>query len=161
MGIVYTRLQVVYRSMKTKSTQLELERKIIARQLASLLLQKQYVIFADESSTRIWSGKDRLKKTWMHPTEPLTVNINTSGMKAITMIGAITNFSDRPILEIGPRSDIVSWQNFMITLKQFLDEHHIKRKVYLVIDNLNVHYSNKLKSYYEPFKVMFIPAYSP
>ena len=150
----------MYRRSKAHSDQLEQQRRIIAKQLASLLLQKQYVIFADESSTRIWHGKERLKKTWMHSDQPLSLKINSQGLKSITMIGATTNFTDRPILEIGPKSDLTSWKNFMLTLKQLLDELHITRKVYLVIDNLSAHHSRHMHQYYEPFKVIYIPAYS-
>lgn len=116
-GIVYAQQKAVYRRTQRHSERLERERRTIAKQLASLLLQKQYVIFADESSTRIWNGKERLKKTWMHSSEPLSLKINSRGLNSITMIGATTNFTDRPILEIGPKSDLTSWKNFMLTLK--------------------------------------------
>lgn len=76
------------------------------------------------------------------------------------MIGAVTNFSSLPILKLGPRSDLVSWKNFMLTLKELLDELHIRNKVYLVIDNLSAHHSRQMDRYYEPFKVLFLPAYS-
>ena len=48
----------------------------------------------------------------------------------------------------------------MITLKGLLDEMHIKRKVYLIIDNLSSHHSKQMQRYYEPFKVIYLPAYS-
>ena len=78
----------------------------------------------------------------------------------MTMIGAVTNFSKKPVLEIGPKSDIISWKNFMLSLKKLLDELQIKPKVYLIIDNLSAHHSRQMSRYYEPFKVVFLPAYS-
>lgn len=41
-----------------------------------------------------------------------------------------------------------------------LDEEQIRDKVWLVIDNLSVHYAYALKRAYEPFHVLFLPAYT-
>ena len=48
----------------------------------------------------------------------------------------------------------------MYELKAVLDEEQIRDKVWLVIDNLSVHYANALKRAYEPFHVLFLPAYT-
>ena len=48
----------------------------------------------------------------------------------------------------------------MYELKAMLDEEQIRDKVWLVIDNLSVHHANALKRAYEPFHVLFLPAYT-
>ena len=41
-----------------------------------------------------------------------------------------------------------------------LDEEQIREKVWLVIDNLPVHYAHSLKRAYEPFHLLYLPPYS-
>ena len=144
----------------SRETELNKERKVFAKKLASLLYQNKPVIFADESSTRIWTGKERLKKTWQLAEAPVTLKLNRSGLRSVTMIGACSNFTNRLVLEVYPSQDHLSWKNFLLELKKLTDENHIRQKPVLVIDNLRVHHSKSLAKYYQPFKVLFLPAYS-
>ena len=76
------------------------------------------------------------------------------------MIGAVTTFSNQPILSIYPRTNTNTWKSFLYELKAMLDQEQIREKVWLVIDNLSVHYAYALKKAYEPFHILFLPAYS-
>jgi transposase len=65
----YRRMDIKYRSAdsvlaNSDTPALRQERVRFARQLSSLMIQKRRIIFADESSTRIWAGKSYIKKTW-------------------------------------------------------------------------------------------------
>ena len=66
----------------------------------------------------------------------------------MTMIGAVSTFTKRPVLSVYGRTNIQTWKAFLIELKEILDEEHIKTKVWLVIDNLSVHHARVLRPFY-------------
>ena len=148
MGVKYCSTQKKLVQSEARQSALKIERKSFAKKLASLLYQRKPVIFADESSTRIWDGKDRLKKTWQLPEAPIPLRLNRSGLKSVQMIGACTNFSEKLLLSVYPSSDHLSWKQFLLDLKRLVDESHIRTKPVLVIDNLSVHKTKSVQKYY-------------
>ena len=135
------------------------ERRHFVQQLTSLLLQKKKVLILDETSVNLWSA-NRIQKTWMKATTPVSRMVNSQRRCGINIFGAIGNFTPE-IIHLAWRGTFpMGWKQFLILLREFKERQHIVDDVTLVLDNHPCHKDKSLSHLYTGFRLLFLPAYS-
>ena len=119
-----------------RNTKQEQQQQFVVKHLEWLKAGRE-VIYQDESSLNLWQKR---LKIWRPVNVPLMCYMQKDRGKNFTMIGAISTHSDRPYVEIAPKT----MKMYVITfLENYLRDHN---GAVLVMDNHKAHKSKELKA---------------
>ena len=123
-----------------------------------LSITKQ-VYFFDETSTSAW---DTQRKTWSKNEYSVTLPIQASRGRSITIMGAIGGSPIQWIYDTATRTNTDEVMRFFIQMFAQLRRTHDLKECVIVMDNHSVHRSKLMTEFFRNSGViiLFLPAYS-